>query len=100
MILLKTSSRLFKVIYIGPLAVSEIIYNFQYILTEIEGKVQYGIFHLNRYKQAYLRATKGPVNTLAISKQTLNLGIRKVLCESQDMFLVTYKLSKGEKHCT
>ena len=72
----KTSSRKFKVMYIGPLVVYKIIEKIQYILMDIEGKILNGIFHFNCLKQAYLRTTMGPVNTLADFKQILNLGIR------------------------
>ena len=42
----------------------------------IEGKILKGIHHFNRLKQAYLRTTKGPVNSLVDLKQIINLGIR------------------------
>ena len=74
--LLKTRSRKFKVIYIGPSVVYKIIDNFQYILMDIESKILNGIFYFNCLKQAYLRTTKDPVNTLADLKQIQNLGIR------------------------
>ena len=48
---------------------------FQYILMDIEGKILNGILHFNGLDQAYLRTTKGPVNTLVDLKQILNLGI-------------------------
>ena len=34
-----------------------------------------GIFHFNRFKQAFLRTTKGQFSTLADLKQILNSGI-------------------------
>ena len=42
---------------------------------DIKGKILNGIFHFNKLMQAYLRTTKGPVNTLADLKQIINLGI-------------------------
>ena len=74
--LLKTSSRKFKVIYIEPLVVCMIREKSQYILMDIKGKILNDIFHFNCLKQAYLRTTRGPVNTLVDLKQTLNIGIR------------------------
>ena len=43
---------------------------------DIEGKILNGIFHFNRFRHAYLRTAKGPVNRLVDLKQILNLGIR------------------------
>ena len=74
--LYETNSRKYKVIYIGLLFVYKIIDKFHYILMDIEGKILNSIFHFNHLKQAYLRTTKGPVNTLADLKQILYLGIR------------------------
>ena len=73
--LLKTRSRKFKVIYIGPLVVYKMKNKFQYILMDIEGRTLNDTFHFNRPKQASLRTITGPINTLADLKQILNLGI-------------------------
>ena len=44
--LLKTSSRKFRIINIGPLIVCKILPTFQYILMDIEAKILNGIFFL------------------------------------------------------
>ena len=76
MFLLKISSRMFRIIYIGPLLEYSVIDKFQYILMDNEAKILNDIFNFNRFKQAFLRTTKGPVSTLVYLKQVINLGIR------------------------
>ena len=63
-LLLKTSIRKFRDIYLGLLAVYKTKDKFQYILIEFDGKILNDIFYFNRIKQAYLRTAKGTVSTL------------------------------------
>ena len=45
---------------------------------DTEGKALKGIFHFNRLKQAYLKTTKGSVDTIANLKEILNLGLESI----------------------
>ena len=72
---LRMSSRKFRVNYIGPLVLYNIVDLHNYLLMTIEGQLMRGLFEHERLKPATIPMDKGNVRTLSELKRVMNLEI-------------------------
>ena len=69
---LRTASRKVSIKYVGPLAISKIIYPHNYLLITLDGKLLRGLFEHERLKPAVIRTNQGNVTNLSKLKQVMS----------------------------
>ena len=71
---LDTKTKGFKVSYVGPVKIDTILDSTHVTLSDIQGRMIYGVFHTKRLKPAFIRTDKGPVATVEELKKLVKSG--------------------------
>ena len=61
--MLRTKTRKYTADFVGPLVISKVLDTTHYILSDLQGRILIGVYHINRLKAAKVRTPSGVVST-------------------------------------
>ncbi len=69
---LDTNTKSFKISYVGPLRIHEVLDATHCILSDMQGRLLHGVHHVKRLKPAFIRSKDGPVSNIQQLRNCFN----------------------------